>query len=233
MTGITTSTGSALGITLGGAAGDDFIVDTDTLVVESDTDRVGIGTSTPSQALDVSGTVKATTFSGSGSGLTGTASSLTSGSASGLVCTDCVDGSDLADSITLDANLNIDSGTLYVDQANNRVGIGTSSPDVELEVDGFTMLGSGAPGIAIKEVTGTLDSDGFTLLNHGITSGATKIMLMSCNVECVSEIWFDGKSAIGVNYAFINSVTNTQIQFQVVGSACQGDAFRCFVVYKN
>jgi len=37
----------------------DFIVDTDTLYVDATNDRVGIGTSTPSEALDVNGNIKA------------------------------------------------------------------------------------------------------------------------------------------------------------------------------
>ncbi|KPJ85734.1 hypothetical protein AMJ57_01960 [Parcubacteria bacterium SG8_24] len=50
---ISQSTGSVLAISLGGAAGDDFNVDSNTLVVESDNNRVGIGTSTPSTGLHV------------------------------------------------------------------------------------------------------------------------------------------------------------------------------------
>lgn len=42
-------------IGLGGGAGDDFIVNSTTLVVESDNSRVGIGTATPSALLDVNG----------------------------------------------------------------------------------------------------------------------------------------------------------------------------------
>ncbi len=50
---IVQSTGSALNINLGGAAGDDFIVNTNSLVVESDTGKVGIGTSSPTSKLHV------------------------------------------------------------------------------------------------------------------------------------------------------------------------------------
>ena len=48
-------TASAGGITvgLGGGAGDDFIVDTTTLVVESDNNRVGIGTTAPGDILTI------------------------------------------------------------------------------------------------------------------------------------------------------------------------------------
>jgi len=48
---ITQSTGLALNVSLGGAAGDDFIIDNTTLVVESDEHQVGIGTATPGYTL--------------------------------------------------------------------------------------------------------------------------------------------------------------------------------------
>ncbi len=49
------STDGAVNITLGGGAGDDFNVDSGTLVVESDNNRVGIGTATPEELLHVIG----------------------------------------------------------------------------------------------------------------------------------------------------------------------------------
>ena len=35
-----------------------------------------------------------------------------------------------------DDDVDVDSGTLFIDAGNNRVGIGTSSPDYELDVAG-------------------------------------------------------------------------------------------------
>ncbi len=50
---ITRTTGGGLNVVLGGAAGDDFTVNTDTFVVESDHDYVGINKAAPGYALDV------------------------------------------------------------------------------------------------------------------------------------------------------------------------------------
>ena len=53
--------------------------DTTTLVVDAANDRVGIGTASPTVALDVVGTVKGTTFSGSGASLTAIPASVLTG----------------------------------------------------------------------------------------------------------------------------------------------------------
>ncbi|MFA6251396.1 MAG: hypothetical protein WC603_02100 [Candidatus Paceibacterota bacterium] len=50
---LTVDTGGVFNINMGTAAGDDFTVDTDSLVVEGDTGRVGIGISTPASILDI------------------------------------------------------------------------------------------------------------------------------------------------------------------------------------
>ena len=62
---ISSDAGTSIAVRLGTDEGNDFIVDTDTLVVEGDNNRVGIGTTSPTSTLDVEGTVsyKHTAFS--------------------------------------------------------------------------------------------------------------------------------------------------------------------------
>jgi len=52
---ISSDAGTSIGITLGTDAGDDLLVGTDKLVVEGDTGNVGIGTTTPADALHIVG----------------------------------------------------------------------------------------------------------------------------------------------------------------------------------
>jgi len=65
---------------------------------------------------------------------------------------DSLDFTEFKDAMTLDANLtisasasnysiNIDSGTLFVDTANDRVGIGTTAPGAKLDVAGLMLVG--------------------------------------------------------------------------------------------
>lgn len=55
LTQITRATGGAFDIAIGVAAGDDFTIDTDKLVVEGDTGKVGVGTANPSELLHLEG----------------------------------------------------------------------------------------------------------------------------------------------------------------------------------
>ncbi len=98
---------------------------------------VGIGTATPASALDVVGTVTATSFTGDGGGLTNLASS----------------------------PWTLAAPDVYYNVGGGNVGIGTSTPATELDVVGnvtaTTFTGSGASLTALNAAnitTGTIDN---------------------------------------------------------------------------
>lgn len=80
---------------------------------------------------------------------------------------------ELAGNITVSTTglINIDSNTLYVDGVNNRVGIGTSSPAVQLEVSAGTVRSSGATGGSFAQLNGgNADGANFQLCRGGSAS---------------------------------------------------------------
>ena len=61
---------------------------------------------------------------------------------------------------TINADLTVDTDTLYVDSTNNRVGIGTSSPATKLHVAGDAIIKQGAGNTAIFSIAGNNNSAG-------------------------------------------------------------------------
>jgi len=57
------SNDGAINLNLGGGVGDDLLVDTNTLVVESDNNRVGVLNTAPSTEFDVTGTINGSALS--------------------------------------------------------------------------------------------------------------------------------------------------------------------------
>ena len=97
------------------STGTDLNVDSNTLFVDNANNRVGIGTAGPSHALDVVGNAHV-----SGSFISGNTTTYGDGSIT----------------LSTGTDLNVDSNTLFVDNANNRVGIGTAGPSHALDVVG-------------------------------------------------------------------------------------------------
>lgn len=83
--------------------------------------------------------------------------------------------------LILDENLNIDSGTLFVDISNNKVGVGTTTPTQALEVAGTIYSTSGGfkfPDATTMTTAATGDIEGViagTNLSGGGTSGSVTL----------------------------------------------------------
>ena len=117
----------------------DFFVDTDTLYVDSVNNRVGIGTSSPAQKLDVAGNInldgsgRQIYFATGGAGLYwGSGYSRIVDDGDLRICTDD----------NLHFNTNCSSGSLGIERmvlkANGSVGIGVTAPDRLFHVNGIS-----------------------------------------------------------------------------------------------
>jgi hypothetical protein len=127
-------------------------------IVEVGGELIVSGNATVSSSLTVSGNVTADHFVGDGSNITGISSTLQaitdsgpganvtsntvqfSNAITGFVTTSNVE---VGGELTVTGNVVVDTNTLFVDSVNNRVGIGTTTPDNKLDVDGNVFLSSG------------------------------------------------------------------------------------------
>lgn len=116
------------------------------LIMNTQTGNVGIGTATPTSKLYVSGTggIRANVNSDLNAGL-----GLTLNNAPKWSVATVTPGQF---QIFNDA---IGQNAVWIDPASNNVGIGSASPAAKLEVNGYTKLGSDAPSIRVKKLTGT------------------------------------------------------------------------------
>jgi len=128
----------------------DIAFDTYVLFVDVANDRVGIGTTAPSTALQVVGTVTATTFSGDGSGITGitSAGGFTDGGSNVYLATTADNvglGTSSPGAYKLDivGDLRVGGTDFFVDDSTGNVGIGTTGPGAKLQVQGDVDIRSG------------------------------------------------------------------------------------------
>jgi hypothetical protein len=129
-------------------------VGTANLFVDTTTGNVGIGTSTPAQALDVSGNVQVGTanlFVDTTTGNVGVGTSTP------------------AQALDVSGNVQVGTANLFVDTTTGNVGIGTSTPAQALDVSGNVQVGTanlfvdtttGQVGIGTSTPTQALDVSG-------------------------------------------------------------------------
>ena len=102
--------------------------------------------------------------------------------------------------LTVAPNANFDSGTLFVDAVNNRVGINNTAPGVALRVTGVVDISSTANIQGNANVGGTLGIAGLTTAAAGLTVTGTSNVSAQFNV---------GGGVATTNGA---TITNTSIQ---------------------
>ena len=137
-------------------------------------------------------------------------------------------------------NLIVDTNTLYVDSTNNRVGIGTASPDAKLKIEGavsdngLSIKSGGNTGINPFMVTwaGGTEGDAFCIndsLNVGIgtASPSTKLTITESGTSTGSTL-----SLIGTNTGGSASQVSQISSYQPSGGGAQ-DAALDFKVRSN
>ena len=151
---ISSDESTSIGITLGVDAGDDLLVDTNTLVVEGDNNRVGIGQTSPLTALDVIGTISGSLLSVGIGTVTVPALSFSNDANTGLYWI----GTDIIGISTGGAE------RMRIDAAGN-VGIGTTvTANAKLNVAGTLS------GYALTVSNGSNSINGTTTLSGSVTA---------------------------------------------------------------
>ena len=172
-------------IDLGDDAGDDFIVDTNKLVVEGDSGRVGIGTAAPGATLGIDGDMH---FQPT---VTSTSHVTTAGSLDIRATDNIRIGTDGADRIRIGRE-NSSACKVHIRSGSNadlvvtdgKVGIGMEDPSDALEVDGDIQLTPTATSTAHLKTTGSLDVRASGNIRIG-TDGADSVRLGRVNTTAV------------------------------------------------
>jgi hypothetical protein len=134
--------------------------------------------------------------------------------------------------IVVDAsgNVNIDSNTLYVDAANNRVGIGTTTPTGRLDVNGGTIEFDPGSGLdSTRAFNFNIGAANFAKLLVPQGSGGA-LAIHTGGVSAVSErarIDSSGRLLVGTSTAFPARIGVTSItpQQQLAGNSTTASSF--------
>ena len=154
------------------------IASDDTLTVDTSNDRVGIGSTTPTESLDVVGVVSATSFFGDGSSLTGIIAGATLSAGSGdqrVVLTGQTSGSMTAAATDAELTYNSGTNTLSATTFSGTTFNGSLTGDVTGNVTGTAATFSGnvsVGGVLTYQDVTNVDSIGVVTARSGVSIGA-------------------------------------------------------------
>jgi len=148
-------------------------------------------------------------------------------------------GNATSDTIAVTGILNVDSGTLYVDPTNNRVGINDSSPSEALDVVGNALV-SGTLGVTGNStLSGNLSVDGNTTLgnasgdNFTINGNAVSIP-NGLNIDSNTFVVDATNNRVGIGTSTPSErldIRNTSSVYQRIESSNAGSG--AGTIYKN
>jgi hypothetical protein len=118
--------------------------------------------------------------------------------------------------LTVAPNANFDSGTLFVDAVNNRVGINNTAPGSALRVTGSVDISQIANIIGDANVGGFLGVSGITYLNANLVVDASTLFVDAVN----NRVGI--RDTVPVNALTVNGITDTTGSIYIAKTAADG-----------
>ena len=143
-----------------------------------------------------------------------------------------LDNTDIDGTLDVSGNLTVDTNTLFVDSANNRVGVGTVSPNAntKLDVNGAARIGNSTDGIMIENNTGSFDIDNASYIRRDSSSGALEItsgsttarnMIFNTKTNGAESARIDSSGNVGIG----TSTVTSGFKLEVTGDVRFGDSY--------
>jgi hypothetical protein len=184
-------------------ASSNLTVDTNTLHVDSITNRVGIGVTTPAYALDVHGTSNVGALTATSLAVdTDTLYVNPTTRAVGIETSSPEANLHVVGNVYVSSNLTVDTNTLHVDAENNRIGVLTINPAYALDVHGTSNVGAlTTTSLAVDTDTLYVDE---TNKRVGIETSSPE-----ANLHVAGNVYVSSNLEVGASALYVDTVSAT------------------------